>query len=75
MTISAPHNQRRPVIGVDMAGGRDETLRTMYLPHPGRPGCGYTLVLDEQVDLFRLGLLPLRCKSCREMITEVKEGA
>ena len=75
MTISAHNQRRQPVIGVDMARSKDETARTMYVPHPGRPGCGYTLVLDEQIDLFRLGLLPLRCKSCKEIITEVREGA
>jgi len=63
------------ITGIDLAaGGSEKAGMTMYLPHAGRPGCGYTVIIDEQVALHRLGLLPVRCKSCRELLTDC-EGA
>jgi hypothetical protein len=52
----------------------DQTARTLYLPHEGYPGCGYTLLMDEEIDLYRLGILPVQCKSCCELMTDM-EGA
>jgi hypothetical protein len=60
-----------PITGVDLAAPDSEKNgMTMYLPHVGRPGCGYTVLIDEQVELHRLGLLPVRCKSCHELLTD-----
>ena len=60
--------------GVDPAPGPDITLQTMFIPHPGRPGCGYTAIFDTDIRLFRLGVLPVCCKSCGELLTD-REGA
>jgi hypothetical protein len=49
------------------------TEQPMLLRHPGRPGCGYTAVFKKYIPLYRLGILPVRCKSCGELITG-KEG-
>ena len=58
---------------IDPASGPDKTARTMFLPHLGRPGCGYTLLMDKEIDLYRLGLFPLRCKSCQELMPPMEE--
>jgi hypothetical protein len=62
------------LITTDLAPGPDQTGEIMYVPHPNHPGCGNTALFDEQLVLFRLGLLPLRCKSCGELLTD-REGA
>ena len=59
------------ISGFDLAKpGSEDTGTTMFLPHIGRPGCGYTVIIDEQVMLHRLGLFPVRCKSCHELLTD-----
>jgi hypothetical protein len=58
---------------IDPASSPDKTVRTMFLPHAGHPGCGYTLLMDEEIDLYRIGLFPVRCKSCREMMPPAEE--
>jgi hypothetical protein len=60
-------------IGFDPAG-TDKTSMTMYVPHAHHPGCGLTVVRGDQLRLYALGLLPLRCKSCGELMTD-REGA
>ena len=47
----------------------------MYVPHAGRPACGNTMIDGGQVNLFRLGLLPLQCKTCRENLLPFREDA
>ena len=61
-------------IFIDPSSGPDQTTRALYLPHAGRPGCGYTLLMDEEITLYGLGLMPVRCKSCLELMTDC-EGA
>ena len=48
---------------------------TIFLPHEGHPGCGYTQLKGGQVTLHRLGLLPMRCKSCLEMLAPADDLA
>lgn len=70
-----PYPVNTPMIaGCDLAAGPDQTVETMYVPHAHHPGCRYTVLSDEQLVLFNLGLLPLRCKSCGELLTD-REGA
>ena len=57
-------------IFIDPFSGPDQTTRALYLPHDGRPGCGYTLLVDEEIALYRLGIMPVRCKSCGELLTD-----
>jgi hypothetical protein len=65
MTI--PHSM---ITGRDLAAGDDQTGQVLFLPHAHHPGCGFTILMDEQIALHRLGLLPVRCKSCGELMTD-----
>ena len=71
MTQPTSRNRRPAFTGYDMAPGPDKNGQTMFIPHVGHPGCGYTLIFDGQITLHRLGLLPVRCKSCGELITDM----
>jgi hypothetical protein len=64
-----PPNVQSPNIGVDLRDD-DETALTAFIPHVGHPGCGYTVISDEEITLYRLGLFPVRCKSCLELMTD-----
>lgn len=61
-------------VGIDPASGPDKTGTTLFLPHEGRRNCAYTVLLDDQIKLYRLGLLPVRCRTCGDLFRDV-EGA
>jgi hypothetical protein len=46
----------------------------MFIPHEGHRNCAYTVLLDDQIKLYRLGLLPLRCRTCGDLFRDM-EGA
>ena len=60
--------------GVYTFSAADAGAGVMYISHSDHPGCGYTLLMDEEIVLYRLGIFPVQCKSCGELMTD-KEGA
>jgi len=45
---------------------KSASYQTLHLPH--KAGCGLTKLADGKVTLHRLGLFPVQCVTCREML-------
>jgi hypothetical protein len=45
---------------------KSANYQTLHIPH--KLGCGLTKLTDGQVTLHRLGLFPVRCQGCGDMM-------